>query len=92
MNCLQLVAGNTALDVPLKLIGYDGSPTMDVYTSCCRSPLWSAHKGKEIRSSLHLHQAACSVATFKENHCVNTKVFICSIARELRLISNIRNL
>jgi hypothetical protein len=77
MNCLQLVAGNTALDLPLKLIGYDGSPTMDVSTSFSRSPLWSAHKGKEISSSLHLYQATCAVATFKENHCVNTKVFIC---------------
>jgi len=92
MNCLQLVAGNTALDLALKLIGYDSSPTLDISNSCSRRPLWSAHKGNEISSSLHLHQAACAVATFKENHCVNTKVFICSVARELRLISNIQNL
>jgi hypothetical protein len=52
------------------------------------------HSGVHIKEkkSAHLHQAACAVATFKENHCVNTKVFICSVARELRLISNIQNL
>jgi len=64
------VAGNTALDLPLKLIGYDGRTIMDVSTSCSRSPLWSAHKGKEISSSLHLHQAACAVATLKKKTTV----------------------